>query len=358
MPRDEDLYRPSPRLVQTRLTNGFGALQVSSTKSQLFPDKYGGKPSSSSDNKVANIDLHPSRRANLKGLPPPLPSSKRSELLAAVAEETLAVVRDVVKKTPNLRPTGELLEPHTLVPALQSECPNLPKTKIRVINMDTLDVAHQISVTSPTVTDSTAPPPVLVLNMANAHWAGGGFMKGAIAQEEALCYRSSLYFTLKHHFYPMADKAAIYSPTVVVIRESLAKQHRILDLRRIDDLPVVSVVSMAALRDPSILRRVSDGLETYAKPADRELMRAKMRMVLRVAAAQGHRQLVLGALGCGAFGNPRGEVVNLWKEVFLEPEFGGGWWKDVVFAVLDSNHNEDADSNFGVFFRGLHGLEI
>ncbi|KAI4249435.1 MAG: hypothetical protein L6R42_008989 [Xanthoria sp. 1 TBL-2021] len=358
MRQDED-HKQSPRLVQTKLTNGFGAIKVSSTRSHYFPPKDGENPSSRSDNKAANIDLHPSRRANIKGAPPTLPSSKRSELLAAVAEETLAVVRDVVKKAPNSRPTGELLEPHTLVLALQSQCTNLPRNKIRVINMDTLDIACKLNnLTTSTVTDPTSPPPILILNMANAHWAGGGWMKGALAQEEALCYRTSLYFTLKHRFYPMADKAAIYSPTVVVIRDSLAKQHGLLDLSKTDDLPVVSVVSMAALRDPSIQQRVSDGQETYADPADRELMRAKIRMVLRVAAAKGHRQLVLGALGCGAFGNPRGEVVSLWKEVFLEPEFGGGWWKDVVFAVLDTNPDQDADSNYGVFFRGLHGLEV
>ncbi|KAL8672882.1 MAG: hypothetical protein Q9224_007549 [Gallowayella concinna] len=194
--------------------------------------------------------------------------------------------------------------------------------------------------------------------MANAKWAGGGWIKGARAQEEAICYRSSLYLTLKHRYYPMKDKAAIYSPRVVVIRDSMEKSHRLLDLARPDDLPVVSVVSMAAVRDPRLLRRVSDGQETYAGAADRELMRAKIRMVLRIAAARGHRQLVLGALGCGAFGNPRGEVVRLWKEVFLEPEFGGGWWKDVVFAVLDSSNDPDADSNYGGFFRGLHGLEV
>ncbi|KAL8906877.1 MAG: hypothetical protein Q9171_006092 [Xanthocarpia ochracea] len=349
----------APRLVQTKLTTAFGAIRVSSTKSQQSPDKDGEKASSHTKVNDAKIDLHPNRRANLKGKPPTLPTSKRSELLAAVAEETLAVVREVVTIAPNSRPTGELLEPHTLLPAHQSDCPHLPKTKIRVFNMDTLDIAYMIhTLTTSRITDPSAPKPVLVLNMANAHWAGGGWMKGALAQEEALCYRTSLYLTLKHRFYPMADRAAIYSPTVVIIRDSLANQHRFLDMSRTDDLPVVSVVSMAAVRDPPVLRRISDGYETYADPPDRELMRAKIRMVLRVAAAKGHRQLVLGALGCGAFGNPRGEVVNLWKEVFLEPEFSGGWWKDVVFAVLDSNHDQDADSNYGVFFRGLHGLEV
>ncbi|KAL8771208.1 MAG: hypothetical protein Q9209_003379 [Squamulea sp. 1 TL-2023] len=347
------------RLVQSKLTTAFGAIRVSSMKPPQFPDSDGEKRSSSTKDPARKIDLHPNRRANLKTMPPAFPTSKRSQLLAATAEETLAVAKEVIKKAPNSHPTGQLLEPHTLVPAHRSQCPNLPKTKIRVFNEDTLDIAYMLNnLTTSTVTDPSSRPPVLILNMANAHWAGGGWMKGALAQEEALCYRTSLYLTLNHRFYPMAEKAAIYSPTVVVIRESLEKQHRLLDLERLDQLPVVSVVSMAAIRDPSVVQRISDGLESYADPPDRELMRAKIRLVLRVAAAKGHRQLVLGALGCGAFGNPRGEVVNLWKEVFLEPEFNGGWWKDVVFAVLDTNHDQNANSNYGVFFRGLHGLEV
>ncbi|KAL8736199.1 MAG: hypothetical protein Q9166_000354 [cf. Caloplaca sp. 2 TL-2023] len=362
MPQNKVESKPkagAPRLVQSKLTNAFGAIKVSGTTSRHFPDKNEGEPPSSTKKGMdMRIDLYPNRRANLKNMPPSLPSSKRSELLAAIAQETLDILPEVIKVTPNADPTGELLEPHTLVPALASQCPQLPKTQIRVINLDTLDAAYIINNLTASALFYSSGPPVLVLNMANASWAGGGWMKGARAQEEALCYRSSLYLTLKHRFYPMAAKAAIYSPTVVVIRESLANQHGLLDLSRPRDLPIVSAVSMAAKRNPPVLRRLSDGEETYANAADRELMRAKIRMILRVAAAKGHRQLILGALGCGAFGNPRSEVADLWKEVFLEAEFSGGWWQDIVFAVMDTNNDQEANSNYGVFWRALHGLEV
>lgn len=58
--------------------------------------------------------------------------------------------------------------------------------------------------------------PVCILNMANARWAGGGFRNGSLAQEEELCYRSSLSFTLKLKYYPMDEYDAIYSPNVVI----------------------------------------------------------------------------------------------------------------------------------------------
>lgn len=110
----------------------------------------------------------------------------------------------------------------------------------------------------------------------------------------------------------------------------------------------------------------SGSREGYKFAADREAMKGRMRVVLRVAAVNGHRRLVLGALGCGAFRNPRGEVVRCWREVLGEGEFAGGWWERVVFAVMDgggwgageADVGRDGDGNFGVFWRGLDGLVV
>ncbi|KAI4143317.1 MAG: hypothetical protein LQ341_002951 [Variospora aurantia] len=355
---DEKAKAKSPRLVQSKLTSLFAKNTIASSSSLYFPN---GKPTDGpqpSKPTSGQLDLHPSRRANLKSQPPPLPTTKRSVLLAAVAEETVELLPGLLKTTPDAPPTGELIKPDTLYPAFKSDCPNRSKTRVRVLNIDTLDAAIRLSsLTTSTVAQSPAPP-VLILNMANAKHGGGGWLKGAIAQEEALCYRSSLCFTLKRRFYPMPDRAAIYSPTVVVIRESLAKGHQLLDLSHPEKLPVVSVVSVAAVRDPSVERRLGDGEEIYRNGDDRDLMRSKIRMILRIAAAKGHRKLVLGALGCGAFGNPKGEVMELWKELLTEAEFSGGWWEDVVFAVLDDGGGKESDGNYGVFWRGLNGLEV
>jgi uncharacterized protein (TIGR02452 family) len=198
--------------------------------------------------------------------------------------------------------------------------------------------------------------PVLLLNMANAEHGGGGWLKGALAQEENLCYRSSLSFTLKRRYYPLGPLAAVYSPRVVVFRESLDKGHGLLDLSQPQALPVVSVVSVAAVRDPAITKGPG-GEEVYKFSSDEGAMRNKMRVVLRVAGREGHRRLVLGALGCGAFGNPRAEVVRLWKEVLGETEFAG-WWEGVVFAVMERGGRKDGDGNYGVFFRGLDGMVV
>ncbi|KAL9624921.1 MAG: hypothetical protein Q9160_000968 [Pyrenula sp. 1 TL-2023] len=206
-------------------------------------------------------------------------------------------------------------------------CPGLPHRRVRVVDSDTIDAA--IAVTS-----SRDKKPVCVLNMANATSAGGGWVNGALAQEEAICYRSSLAFTLKLRHYPLPECGGIYSPTVLVIRDNLKKGHKLLDLTQPHKLPVISVVSVAALQDPETVKD-SQGISRYRRSGERGLMEEKMRMILRMAAYNGHRKLVLGAFGCGAFNNPRHDVASSWVKVLTEKEFDGGWWEEICFAVLD-----------------------
>jgi uncharacterized protein (TIGR02452 family) len=197
--------------------------------------------------------------------------------------------------------------------------------------------------------------------MANALRAGGGFKNGALAQEEALCYRSSLFFTLKIAFYPLKDKATIYSPTVLVIRDSLAKGHNFLDVRTPAALPVISVVSSAALYRPNLDSASpkdgsTSGEKVYSRKEDADMMKDKIRSILRTAIKNKHRKIVLGAFGCGAFNNPAKLVASFFKEVFAESEFCGGWFEDVVFGVLDQGTS--GSHNFKVFENELGGVAV
>ncbi|RPA99310.1 hypothetical protein L873DRAFT_1684324 [Choiromyces venosus 120613-1] len=180
---------------------------------------------------------------------------------------------------------------------------------------------------------------VVVLNMANAQVGGGGWKKGAMAQEEELCYRSTLSFKLHRTYYPLGDLAGIYTPAVY---------------------KTLSVISVAAIRDPPLTDSTPPD---YRRPTDRNLMLEKIRLILRIAATEGHRKIVLGALGCGAFHNPPERVVECFLRVFREPEFAGGWWREVVFAVTgtakdEENKGTNGDGNFGLFFRGLNGVVV
>ena len=365
---DSDAPKQKPKLYQSKLTSSFFRRKHGSAEDNTASPYSSNTASGSShveadaatphqnagDSVKTPINLHPERRSNL-ARPSPNLKPTRSTMLAHTAAETKALLPNLLKILPQAPPEGVLYHPGNLFRLDPRLCPSLPQTAIRVLNADTIDAAIDLS--TPKVSQLPGNKPVLVLNMANAHHSGGGWLHGALAQEEAMCYRSSLSFTLKNRYYPIPEAGGIYSPTVVVIRENMSGGHALMDLSKADDLPVFSCVSVAAICGPAIEKDAS-GKERYRRGGDREAMKEKMRVVLRVAGVREHRVLVLGALGCGAFANPRGEVVECWKEVFLEGEFQGGWWEQVVFAVMELGGTKDGDGNYGVFYKGLDGMTV
>ncbi len=168
-----------------------------------------------------------------------------------------------------------------------------------------------------------------VLNFASAKNPGGGFLNGAMAQEESLAASGCLYRTLLAHeeYYAgnrvcgtmMYTDHAIFSPDVIFFRDgrfSLLKE------------PVrASVLTLPAVNMGQVIRRGEDIGE-----AER-VMRRRMMLALAVFADQGCRHLVLGAYGCGVFCNDPQKVARWWKELLAE-HFPSAF-ETIVFAVLD-----------------------
>ncbi|KAI3330330.1 hypothetical protein F4824DRAFT_505180 [Ustulina deusta] len=183
-----------------------------------------------------------------------------------------------------------------------------------------------------------------ILNMASPLSPGGGFLNGATSQEESLCMRTTLLPALRDEFYRMPELAVVYTPDVLVFRPASSSPSPSSfssspsaspspssdrrsdasgsggggegdenDILPKNDRWFVDVVSAAALRLPE----TESG--RYASAADRELVVRKMRAVLRVFAAKGCTRVVLGAWGCGAYGNPVPEIAKAWRQV-LAPD--------------------------------------
>lgn len=323
--------------------------------------------------------------------------------LKKVADETKEELPNVLSHLPDLDSMDSSIYDLKDIPLLDAtECPGftLPDsdaeagkkgTRVKVFDMDTFDAAIQIapdytaskhvqvlqmganstqqdqimkdtsqeSGNDTTTTISAAhrkPKPVAVLNLASERTAGGGWQNGALAQEEALCYRSSLYLSLHDNFYPLPSLRAIYSPNVLIIRDAMSRGHTLLTgTVSPGDLPVTSVISVAALRRPAL----SADKKHYKNEGQRAETKRKVRLTLRLAATGGHTKIVLGALGCGVFANPPKEVADCFLEVLREKEFQGGWWEEVVFAILDNVKGEqggkDGVGNYGEFYRVLDG---
>jgi uncharacterized protein (TIGR02452 family) len=85
--------------------------------------------------------------------------------------------------------------------------------------------------------------------MASERQPGGGWLRGALAQEESLCLRATLAGTLKKSYYPLPILGAVWSPGVAVFRDEVANDCRIFEK---EEQFVVSVVSVAGLRHPPL----------------------------------------------------------------------------------------------------------
>lgn len=293
------------------------------------------------------------------------------QALVKIAKETKQVLPSILRELPEIRADeSELLSLENVRPLQREDCPKHPKAIIRVLNQDTFNagiILNDMANMTSNVTSSTSstgnknnPPSSrpAVLNLASNVRPGGGWETGAMAQEEALCYRSSLSLSLHKRYYPWKAREGLYTRDVVIIRGSAADDHVLLrPAVAAADLPVLSVLSVAAVRDPKLAEGQStsgDRRQVFAKDADRILTKDKMRLTLRMAATKGHDCLVLGALGCGAYKNPPEEIADAWKEVLSENEFAGGWWREIWFAVLDKSN----EGNFEVFEKVLAGLKV
>ncbi|KAJ5612530.1 hypothetical protein N7510_005724 [Penicillium lagena] len=204
------------------------------------------------------------------------------------------------------------------------------KPKITVQNRDTFTAAKLIL-------DREPGAKIGVLNMASEKNPGGGWLRGALAQEEALCIRSTLAATLHKRYYPLPVFGAIWSPKVAIFRDEIGAWCRVYESKEIF---TVGVVSLAALRRPLL----TPDKKRFGRPKDIEILKDKMRQVFRVLAQNKATHCVLGAMGCGAFQNPPSEVARVYKEVLEETEWKG-IFEEIVFAVLDTR----GEGNYAIF---------
>ena len=204
------------------------------------------------------------------------------------------------------------ISPNTTLPSHPAA--SFSQTRIQVVNETTLGAARRL-------TEQGLRP--IALNFANGIHPGGGFFHGARAQEETLCRSSALYQTLvgdrmyevhRHRSRPDSTDWAIYSPDVPVFRTD--------DGRELERPWLLSFITCAAPY-ASALGAGEAGM----------LLKRRIRRVLAIAQAYGYGALVLGAWGCGAFGNDPRRTASEFRRA-LEEDFAGAF-SCIVFAVAD-----------------------
>lgn len=170
-----------------------------------------------------------------------------------------------------------------------------------------------------------------VLDFASFVNPGGGYIRGAWAQEEALCAESFLYNVLEKQgdWYgenrrrnincELYRNRGLVVPKVRFTREKL---HAYAD---------VLVVAAPNARRSRQEYHVKDEVLVRA-------MRERIRFALDAVDALGHKKVVLGAWGCGVFGWETDVVAELFRE---ELAAGAHGVEQVVFAVPRDRFNDN-----------------
>ena len=195
------------------------------------------------------------------------------------------------------------------------------RTRISVVNGTSLASARTMALAG-------ASP--FVLNFASAKNPGGGFLNGARAQEESLARSSALYACLENremYAHHRASRDALYtswmiwSPGVPVVRDD--------ETGALLEQPYTcTFLTAPAPNAKVVLERDPGRAEEVVRT-----MRARVARSLEIARKHGHSHLVLGAWGCGVFGNDPAVVADAYARE-LEGTFAGVF-EEVVFAVLD-----------------------
>ncbi|MFT3826233.1 MAG: TIGR02452 family protein [Chitinophagaceae bacterium] len=193
-------------------------------------------------------------------------------------------------------------------------------TQFEVINETTLDASRRLV--------AAGNEKVLCLNFASAKNPGGGFLGGALAQEECIARASGLYPCLlqapEYYATHRANRSCIYSdhmiysPAVPILKDEEG-----------DLLPqpvCVSIITSAAVNAGVVHQQQKSRIPEII-PA----MRTRIEKLLALCRHKQYETLVLGAWGCGVFRNNPEDIAALFHEA-LNGKFAG-YFKNIVFAV-------------------------
>ena len=297
-------------------------------------------------------------------MPPTKP--KPSEIAAEAKKQYIPYIAQNLSHIP---PTSFLHQDVERLRHPSGEETTKRRPRVAVIDGAPVDVAldwyeYECSVASSSNSAGKSPERlrIPVEKMANQKRAGGDWESGLMAPEENLCRRSNLVHCLTSpqspnapgSYYPIPLRAGIYSPNVgknyfhstsmlgytnesglVIFRHGPDRGYAMWN-----EFKWLPVISVAPVRRP----KLDEAGRDYSFAQEKELMKEKMRIVLRIAAAWNHKDICLGAFGAGvSFRNPPRQLASMWKDLlFSETEFHG-LFTNVVFAI--ENDSEQPNSS-------------
>lgn len=236
------------------------------------------------------------------------------------------------------------------------------------INADCMDVAEQL------ISKGYTPA---ILNLASAKRPCGGWDAGLGAQEESLCFSSTLsqslyqfgdpkYKNVRDSGVPVREigyphdinYGGIYSPGVTFFRNNISKYYTFRDESFKCDVITVAALCFNGKSHYAGVDELSYQAEDGGFTSEgREIMLNKIRTIFRMGVEHGNDALVLGAFGCGAYALLPATVAPLFRVVLEEPEFHNKF-KLLVFAILERPRRpQGLEGHFAPFYEEF-GLYI
>jgi len=221
-----------------------------------------------------------------------------------------------------------------------------PGTRVRIVNADVIEFVHRLTLR---YKDAGIVAKVVALNMANQFTPGGGFIRGRVAQEEALCYSTGLHHCLDPKEYEgpngIGEFTASLLLNVPVLRKGLNDGFAFLKPSERWDMNIVSLAGYDRHKLPKEEQRAPLSPEHYAG------VHTKVNSILCAAASAGARTVVLGALGCGAFANPPDQISEIFSHVIHR---FAGVFENIYFAIMA----DPSDFKLAAFQKNLVGKPV
>lgn len=224
---------------------------------------------------------------------------------------------ELMEQTKSIYTDGTVLESTIYLEGVFKDSKRSDKTftnDIVIADLDSISAAYKYEMTGR----------VALLNFASFTHPGGAFLFGSRAQEEAICHESNLFEILNDDkfglFYRINRRdlgnhlyynRGIYSPGVILTRDN--GEH------------FTDVITVAA---PNA-NKGYDGTDDF-DARNLVILKSRIDFILKIAEANHVDTLILGAFGCGVFGQDAYEVATCFKELLPYYDF-----KKVVFAIPD-----------------------
>ena len=191
---------------------------------------------------------------------------------------------------------------------------------------------------------------VCILNFASSRNPGGGFMKGANAQEENLCYHSNLYDILSKHksFYEFNNsnlRKSLYTDGIVYSRNVLFFRKNFKNVNP----KLTDVITCAAPNRGAALRNGVSEIDIE------RTMSRRLEQIIKVAIENDNRILVLGAFGCGVFKNKVEFVAKEIRKLLFTKGYGTQF-DSIIIPTLTSDG--EVYNGFKEVFKGTKYLVV